>query len=58
MFTPKIYDAIFILLFVTEIPPQQMNTFPTLHLGIEWDLLNIKIFLTIRYDCVACVIEI
>ena len=58
MSTPKIYDVIFILLFVTEIPSQQMNNFPTLHLGIEWDLLNIKTFLTSRYDCVAYVIDI
>jgi hypothetical protein len=56
--SPKIYDMIFILFFVTEIPPQQMTTFPTLHLGIEWDLLNIKTFLTSRYDSVTDVIEI
>ena len=44
MSTPKIYDVIFILFSVTEISPQQTTTFPTLHLAIEWDLLNVKTF--------------
>jgi hypothetical protein len=58
MSTSKIYDVIFILFFVTEIPPQQMTTFPTPHPGIKWDLLNMKTFLTSQYHCVAYVIEI
>ena len=44
MSASKVYDVIFILFFVTVISPQQMTTFPTLHLGTEWDLLNIKTF--------------
>ena len=54
----KLINKIFVLFFVTEIPPQKVTAFRTLCLGIEWDILNIKAVLTSRHDSVAYVIEI